>query len=682
MHEYLNTSIRGQYGYTTIGIGAATGNFDEWRTISKNEPSGGSYLRFYHEKLGWSRYAQIWNDYQDAAVYVVFYKRIPVHVTVVKNVVGSEEDKDRAFNFTATFEEHSKTIEYKEVTTYKRTRWTRWSSWEDETIDSVTTNGYKTITSESDQHTFGSGRESETFSLKDGERHPITVYFNHDEDSQNSGTTDWSGSNTSQTRTQTVTYTVVYQYETVTIQEAETNLFTLTSVSGETGHGHSGTANVAGRSYTISSKKDVTKNGFNGFATYTPLDTAIFTNTRKTGSLTVSKTVVDGEAGDTFPFIVTLGETVVDKDSYTNNYALPAGVHIGPFGKVFTFSLANGGSVTLPGLPAGASYTVEEVAHAKYVVDMPANATGTIAADSTISVGVTNTHKADLNVAMKDRTVIFTGEEQHGHEISTATGTGEEIDTKAYTVTGLKSGHVLTVLHYVLPHGTAVGSYTGHVENVRFTVLNANDNDKDVTGEYIITMTPGALTIEPTPIVVTITGNTTNVVYNGEEQSVQGYSYAITHATTHEDITNASVYVSIPPDYQMAWRKDVGRSDMPLSANHVIVTVPEGMSVSEVVVAAKGWLEVTPAPVTVKADDKVKILNRADPPLTATVTGLIGSDTIAYNPPTRAVGEAPGTYAITVTGEASQGNYAITYETGTLTIEELELIQRATGSGV
>ena len=682
VHEYLTTSIRGQYGYTTIGIGAATGNFDEWRTISKNEPSGGSYIRFYHEKLEWSRYAQIWNDYQDAAVYVVFYQRIPVHVTIAKNVVGTEEDKaDKSFNFTATFEEHSKTIEYVVTATYRRKRSGWFSDWDNDegNFDSASTNDYKELTAQADQSLFASSRSSESFSLNDKGRHPITVYFNRSENGVPSGNpTNWKNADTwgnNQTRTQKVKYTVTYQYETVTIQEAEANLFTLTAIDGETGHGHSGTANVVARSYTVSSKKNVTSGGFNGFATYTPLDTAIFTNTRKTGALTVSKTVVGGEAGDTFPFTVTLDETVVDKDNYTP----PDGVHLGPYGKVFSFSLANGGSVTLDGLPAGAGYTVAEIAHDKYIATVPANATGTVAADATTAVGFTNTRKTNLAITMKDATVIFTGEEQHGHEISSVTGTGVPIDAEGYTVSGLKNGHVLTIEHYVMPRGTVVGSYTGHVENVRFTVLNANDNDKDVTGEYIITMTPGALTIAPTPIVVTITGKQETKVYNGKEQSVQGYTYVITHATTHEVITSDSVYVSIPPDYQMAWRKDVGRSDMAISANHVIVTVPEGMSVSEVVVAANGWLEVTPAAVTVKADGKVKIQGRSDPPLTATVTGLFGSDTVAYTL-SRAAGEAPGAYAITASGEATQGNYEVTYEPGTLTIEELNLIQRSTGA--
>ncbi|MBO7721141.1 MAG: hypothetical protein J6T01_01905, partial [Kiritimatiellae bacterium] len=747
VHEYLTSSIKEQYGYTTIGIGAATGDFDEWRSITKGEPSGGSYIRFYREKLEWSRYSLFWNDYEDAAVYVVFFKRIPVHVTIGKTVEGSEEDKspDKKFNFSVTYTEHSVKVSYTKTITKTMQRaltsnrnsrpdlpnnntyvgdstdynpddstslvdWSRWETgaWSDVVESPEAPTNIKYASDQTSDLFPARAVTNENFTLPDGGRRPLEIYYSSNGEGESTGnqvrSTRYTHTFTSATQsgsryhtTQTVTWQetvpmeVTYQYETAVVTETDLDAkYTLTRIGDNPANDSdhcSGVVDLASRTYTISSINSNSINPVPGadatLYDFTPLDTAIFTNTRKTGSLTVSKTVVDGEAGDTFPFIVTLGETVVNKDSYTP----PAGAHIGPYGKVFTFSLADGGSMTLPGLPAGASYTVEEVAHDKYVATMPANATGAIAADTTISVDVTNTHKTDLAIAMKDRTVIFTGEDQHGHTISEVTGTGGEIDPEAYKVTGLKDGHVLTVQHYVLPHGTAVGSYTGHVENVRFTVNDANDEDRDVTGEYIISMTPGALTIKPTPIIVTITGNTTNVVYNGKEQSVQGYTYVITHAETKEVLTSDSVYVSIPADYQMAWGKDVGTYYMHITPERVNHIVPEGMSVSEIVVAANGWLEISHAPVTVKAVDKFKILNRPDPPLTATVTGpaegglLFGDDSVAYTL-SRAAGEAPGTYAITVSGEEIQGNYRVAYEPGTFTIEELELIQRATGSGV
>ena len=89
------------------------------------------------------------------------------------------------------------------------------------------------------------------------------------------------------------------------------------------------------------------------------------------------------------------------------------------------------------------------------------------------------------------------------------------------------------------------------------------------------------------------------------------------------------------------------------------------------VVDEDGWIEITRAKVTVKADNKSKMQNTGDPALTATVTGLFGNDTITYSI-SRASGEAPGYYTITPSGEEIQDNYEVTYQTGVLTIIKVE----------
>ena len=77
--------------------------------------------------------------------------------------------------------------------------------------------------------------------------------------------------------------------------------------------------------------------------------------------------------------------------------------------------------------------------------------------------------------------------------------------------------------------------------------------------------------------------------------------------------------------------------------------------------------KITPKSVTVTADNKSKLFGETDPKLTATVTGTIGKDTVEYTL-SRKDGEAAGKYEITVKGDKLQGNYSVTYATGTLTI--------------
>ena len=73
--------------------------------------------------------------------------------------------------------------------------------------------------------------------------------------------------------------------------------------------------------------------------------------------------------------------------------------------------------------------------------------------------------------------------------------------------------------------------------------------------------------------------------------------------------------------------------------------------------------------VTVTADDKNMTEGETEPELTATVEGTVGTDTVVYSL-SRAEGKTAGKYEITVTGEASQGNYAVTFVNGTFTINE------------
>ena len=85
-----------------------------------------------------------------------------------------------------------------------------------------------------------------------------------------------------------------------------------------------------------------------------------------------------------------------------------------------------------------------------------------------------------------------------------------------------------------------------------------------------------------------------------------------------------------------------------------------------------GTLTIEPAAVTVTADDKTKTFGESDPTFTATVEGLVGSDTVNYRIDC-VHDEDAGTYEITVTGETEQGNYTVTFTNGTFTIDPKEV---------
>ena len=85
------------------------------------------------------------------------------------------------------------------------------------------------------------------------------------------------------------------------------------------------------------------------------------------------------------------------------------------------------------------------------------------------------------------------------------------------------------------------------------------------------------------------------------------------------------------------------------------------------VAAATVKVTIAPKAVTVTTEDKTKEYGAADPELTATVAGLIGEDKITYTL-SRAEGENADEYAITASGEATQGNYSVTYTGAKFTI--------------
>lgn len=91
-------------------------------------------------------------------------------------------------------------------------------------------------------------------------------------------------------------------------------------------------------------------------------------------------------------------------------------------------------------------------------------------------------------------------------------------------------------------------------------------------------------------------------------------------------------------------------------------------------------MEVTPAPLMVKADDLSRLFGQPNPPLTCTVSGFKngeGAEVLSGPPPlldtTAATNSPPGTYPILIGGSLAADNYAITYAPGTLTIMGLRL---------
>lgn len=141
-----------------------------------------------------------------------------------------------------------------------------------------------------------------------------------------------------------------------------------------------------------------------GDAAERTVEVAVFTNTAKTGSLTVKKTVVGGDSQREFGFTVALA----DGDGEPVSGTFGKGEHAVTFtdGKA-TFTLKDGGEKTVAGLPVGACYTVTEDAAEGY----------------TTTVNGADGSKAEGAVTEDGATVAFTntyGTATEGRDVSTA----------------------------------------------------------------------------------------------------------------------------------------------------------------------------------------------------------------------------------------------------------------------
>ena len=177
---------------------------------------------------------------------------------------------------------------------------------------------------------------------------------------------------------------------------------------------------------------------------------------------------------------------------------------------------------------------------------------------------------------------------------------------------------------------------------------------------YEITKTEGELSVTQLSITVDITGKTGTSVYDGEVHTVTGYDVAISDTLyTESDFTFSGD--------STATRTDAGTTNMGLAASQF---TNNNTNFNVTFNVEDGYQIIERALVTVTADNKQKNYDMTDPALTATITGLKGSDTesvINYTI-SRAPGEDLGDYEITVTGEAVQGNYNVTYVPGTFKI--------------
>ena len=187
-------------------------------------------------------------------------------------------------------------------------------------------------------------------------------------------------------------------------------------------------------------------------------------------------------------------------------------------------------------------------------------------------------------------------------------------------------------------------------------------------GNYTITEVGGNLTV--TPASLTITANDAGKIYGAANPALSATYTGLVNGDASTVVTGASLSTTATT------ASNVGTYGIALGAasagNYTITEVG-------------GNLTVTPASLTITANDAGKIYGAANPALSATYTGLVNGDTSAVvtgaSLSTSATSASNvGTYGIAL-GAASAGNYTITEVGGNLTVTPASLTITANDAG-
>lgn len=217
------------------------------------------------------------------------------------------------------------------------------------------------------------------------------------------------------------------------------------------------------------------------------------------------------------------------------------------------------------------------------------------------------------------------------------------------TITGFVNNETLSVLTTI---PTATCEYTTTSPKGSYDIVPSGGE----ADNYSFTYVNGTLTVAAA--FVTLIANSETVTYDGTEKTVTGFTCSVDGLTfTGVSASGSGTAVGT---YPVTFTGVTENTTTDSSGDYVVTSIVEGT------------LTINPAEATVTADNKTKTYGETDPTLTATVSGLYGSDAIAYTL-NRATGNNVGDYVITPTGDAAQGNYTVSFVPGTFTISQKDL---------
>ncbi|MDO4182895.1 MAG: MBG domain-containing protein [Coriobacteriia bacterium] len=263
---------------------------------------------------------------------------------------------------------------------------------------------------------------------------------------------------------------------------------------------------------------------------------------------------------------------------------------------------------------------------------------------------VTGTQVLTIN----KRPVTFTGETAS----KTYTGSEQEINDVTVGGDGLVTDQTSNVVYSA--KGTEVGNYPGDIttkDEVKITDTQGND----VTANYNITTTPGALTITASDADWTISLDDDTYTYDGADHynTKSATSTALSGTTTFSySFTQDGTYV--------ASLSQLTRTDADTYTIYVKATNPNYSN--EATTTAQ--LIINKALVTITTPTDSKTYDGTALTKEGTITGIVPSETVTFTTTGTQtyVGSSDNTYTLVWDGTAKESNYTVTDTVGKLTV--------------
>ena len=242
-------------------------------------------------------------------------------------------------------------------------------------------------------------------------------------------------------------------------------------------------------------------------------------------------------------------------------------------------------------------------------------------------------------------------------------------DSKTYDGTALTNHNVTVGGDGFVEGEGATYDVTGSQTNVDSSknTFTYTLNEGTKAGNYTITKVEGTLTVTAAEGMIVVTANSNEKTYDGTALTDPGYTVIgevaegdVLTATVEGFITDAGEVPNVVTSYK------VMRGDVDVTGNYDNITT------------ADGTLTVTPAVVTVTADDQSKVVGEPLPELTYTVETEVASETPAFTGELEYVGDdtrgvhtdeiTQGTLALTDGENFKASNYTLVFVPGTLAI--------------